>query len=321
MRLAEARDFPIFVLASDDLFVDTIIIEVNRRIERLRAETDLLAALDRIARESRPSEAVREQAHDLLPSLMERCIVLFSNTHDAIDADAFESVEKAWKASGLSRPGSLLAPWRDGIVIVCTQQPSLPLEAEDVIEAFRHDIAPSLDTRDKGLTTAIGTSSRHDQLSELGCALCEAYEASCIASSRGRDEMGYDELGILGAILPNLRGDFEGDPPLVEWANGLLGPMRDRDDETGGKLSETLVSYFENGESIPSTAATLGQHENTVRYRLTRIGDLTGADWREAEGREQLSLACHILECRDALCGMRSSRRPVPSPSRQTLSE
>lgn len=48
-------------------------------------------------------------------------------------------------------------------------------------------------------------------------------------------------------------------------------------------------------EDAPDDAARqLGQHANTVRYRLDKVRVLTGLDYRQPDQAEQLSLACAI---------------------------
>ncbi|WP_344387778.1 helix-turn-helix domain-containing protein, partial [Asanoa iriomotensis] len=44
----------------------------------------------------------------------------------------------------------------------------------------------------------------------------------------------------------------------------------------GGELIETLDAFFAAGGVLESAARALFVHPNTVRYRLRRIGDVTG---------------------------------------------
>jgi DNA-binding PucR family transcriptional regulator len=40
----------------------------------------------------------------------------------------------------------------------------------------------------------------------------------------------------------------------------------------------TLQVFFDAARSVRQTATRLGVHENTIRYRLARIAELTGLD-------------------------------------------
>ena len=44
----------------------------------------------------------------------------------------------------------------------------------------------------------------------------------------------------------------------------------------GGELLETLDAFFAAGGVLESAARALFVHPNTVRYRLRRIGEVTG---------------------------------------------
>jgi hypothetical protein len=72
-------------------------------------------------------------------------------------------------------------------------------------------------------------------------------------------------------LLPErvLAGDVEARRILRQDVYGVL--LR-----AGGELLETLDAFFAAGSVLESTARTLFVHPNTVRYRLRRIGEVTG---------------------------------------------
>lgn len=81
-------------------------------------------------------------------------------------------------------------------------------------------------------------------------------------------------------LLPerSLEGDPAARRQLVEE---VYAPLRD----AGSPLLDTLSVYLEHASSLEATARMLFVHPNTVRYRLGRIGELTGhmpADGRGA---------------------------------------
>ncbi|TQN31411.1 PucR-like helix-turn-helix protein [Haloactinospora alba] len=81
-------------------------------------------------------------------------------------------------------------------------------------------------------------------------------------------------------LLPerSLEGDPDARRQLVEE---VYVPLRD----AGSPLLDTLSVYLEHASSLEATARMLFVHPNTVRYRLGRIGELTGhmpADGRGA---------------------------------------
>jgi DNA-binding PucR family transcriptional regulator len=72
-------------------------------------------------------------------------------------------------------------------------------------------------------------------------------------------------------LLPEraLAGDPEAERQLVE---GLVLPLVD----AGGTLMETIDTYLEVGGVLETCARQLYVHPNTVRYRLRRVGEVTG---------------------------------------------
>ena len=55
-------------------------------------------------------------------------------------------------------------------------------------------------------------------------------------------------------------------------------------------LAETLLTYLRCGDNAVVAAERLHIHEQTVRYRLRRIAELTGGRFTEPEGRLDLML-------------------------------
>lgn len=62
---------------------------------------------------------------------------------------------------------------------------------------------------------------------------------------------------------------------------------------TSGPLVETLAAYLESGRSLEAAARTLFVHPNTVRYRLRRIGQVSG--WDPMDAREGFVLQMALV--------------------------
>ena len=121
---------------------------------------------------------------------------------------------------------------------------------------------------------------------------------------------------VLGPVVPGLlrasesaRAALSGARCVAAWPEGprvltardllperaLAGNGRARRDlvelvftplsAAGGDLMETCVNFLDHGGSVEATARALFVHPNTVRYRLKRIGEVSGyspADPRDA---------------------------------------
>ncbi len=82
---------------------------------------------------------------------------------------------------------------------------------------------------------------------------------------------GRTAAGRGDGLLPEraLCGDVTAHARLRET---VVAPLAD----AGGELARTLEVYLEGGGSLESCARTLFVHPNTVRYRLRRVGEITG---------------------------------------------
>lgn len=98
-----------------------------------------------------------------------------------------------------------------------------------------------------------------------------------------------EDLGILAAVL-TCAGEGSG-AAHVRWQ---LGPLLDRDADTGSDLVGTLAAYLGSGRSHAATAARLGVHTNTLYQRLHRIDELLGERWREPGRTFELGLALEL---------------------------
>jgi len=103
-----------------------------------------------------------------------------------------------------------------------------------------------------------------------------------------------DELGAGRLFLATCDPDL-----VVSFAEETFGGLVA--DPSKADLLTTLCSFFESMASIRRSAAALGVHENTIRYRLSRIEELTGLAVThdpDAQLRARLSLIVLLLQGR-----------------------
>jgi len=103
-----------------------------------------------------------------------------------------------------------------------------------------------------------------------------------------------DELGSGRLFLATSDADL-----VSSFAEETFGRLVD--DPSKADLLRTLCSFFDNMASIRRSAAGLGLHENTIRYRLSRIEEVTGLAVThdpDAQLRARLSLLVLLLQGR-----------------------
>ena len=94
----------------------------------------------------------------------------------------------------------------------------------------------------------------------------------------------FDDLGPYCFVLGRPESDIEAQ------AEAALGALAD-DEERYADLIKTLDAFIRLHGSVNAVARDLFLHRNTVRQRLRRIGQLTGADLADPNDRLALQLA------------------------------
>jgi sugar diacid utilization regulator len=118
--------------------------------------------------------------------------------------------------------------------------------------------------------------------------------ARCIDSFAGTDAvrvLAADDLGPGRLFVAN--GAADG---IDRFVDDVIGPLLTGEDGTADLL-RTLHVFYDTGRSVRLSAARLGIHENTVRYRLARVHSLTGLDVA-ADAGDQLTVQMSLLVLR-----------------------
>jgi purine catabolism regulator len=103
----------------------------------------------------------------------------------------------------------------------------------------------------------------------------------------------FDSLGVY-----RLLAALEGNPTVQDFADRVIGPLAQYDDDHRGSLVETISAFFLNHGNISKTAESLYVHRNTLLYRLDRIQELTNHDLNQSDMRLALHLALKLWQLR-----------------------
>jgi len=119
------------------------------------------------------------------------------------------------------------------------------------------------------------------------------YQEALVALKVGRKLHGpgallhFHDVGTYRLLLDI----WERDPEQIRSLYGeTIGPVDQYDQANGTQLVQTLTVFFKHNESLTKTAAELYAHRHTVRYRLEKIGDISGLSVFETEHKERLGL-------------------------------
>jgi sugar diacid utilization regulator/GAF domain-containing protein len=181
-------------------------------------------------------------------------------------------------------------------------------------ETFAHDNRATLEAVRRALRPAdrliAGVSSVHRGRDGYRSAQREAKQVlECIrrfSPAGGPSLFSADELGVGSLLLSSSDGEA-----VATFAEETVGELVR--EHSKADLLTTLCSFFDNMGSIRGSAAALDVHENTIRYRLSRIEELTGLAVMhdpDAQLRARLSLLVLLLQGR-LPNGMRAPTAPI----------
>jgi purine catabolism regulator len=183
------------------------------------------------------------------------------------------SIEKpvvvaAWPQRAAELVGPLLDGW-------------LFAEYDDITITLSGDLDQILQVaRDNALPCGIGEPA---PLAELRRVIPPALAALKLARTRGAP-VTYLDLASFDGLLEQQPVDR-----LAPFSEKLILPLVEHDREHGTALVQTLRTFLEVDGSVNATARELFLHPNSLRHRLKRVHELTGANPRVF--RERVALA------------------------------
>lgn len=135
-----------------------------------------------------------------------------------------------------------------------------------------------------------GISLKHNKvLEEVKGAVREASTAVKLATNE-TPVIFFQELGILGVLITQ-----DNKVAIRNMAELTLGNLYRDMDQGKAELIQTLYTFLTNGGNFEQTAEQMAISISGLRYRLTKITNLLGSEFRDPERRFQLLLSLKAL--------------------------
>lgn len=284
LRYADSKNFPIMVVNGSGVYFEDFVYEVRYR----HALMDLIDSceddLNRLLSDEVSNTDVLRYTRQLVPSLKPSFFVAYAIPDITLGQEDYNRILQDYRLSDLFQASNKLLKFGNNMIFVYSSD-MLSRDYEKTI----FDKIYSLVSYNKQHEVHLGISSPHYYSFEFRDAILEAKYAASSRISEQRDYLLYNNLGIYRLLLPHCSSrDF------VLYSNYILDPIRDYDAENETSFFETLLCYIQNDSDLKKTAVQLGQHENTIRYRLEKIHDICGLNYRINVDAEQLSIAVKI---------------------------
>ena len=136
----------------------------------------------------------------------------------------------------------------------------------------------------------IGIGNIHENMDEISLSIQEALYAGQYARLFGGSPVCFHEMGIYQILLPYSRN-----PWMEQYCRSILDPILEFDRQYEGELFRTAQLYVRMNRDVERVAGELHLHKNTIRYRMSRVRELIGADG-DGQADEQLSVAFRTYE-------------------------
>ncbi|MDQ5817900.1 MAG: helix-turn-helix domain-containing protein, partial [Actinomycetota bacterium] len=190
----------------------------------------------------------------------------------------------------------LLGPRSDNIILLLGPTEETP--PEELPEGARR-LAREVQRYVKGLLPDLTVSVGIGRYKRDPSLLPDAYSEAEVALEIGHRIHGPSSVSTFegtGTYKLLFRVLQENPEELEAFYGETLEPVVLYDSRYGTELVKTLTTYLENDASTVRTATGLFAHRHTIRYRLDRVGELTGLDVDKSEDRERLMLGIKAMQ-------------------------
>lgn len=151
-------------------------------------------------------------------------------------------------------------------------------------------------TLGSALEVAVGAATVPPGARDWAAAAAHAFDALAVARSLGRPYADADAPDVALEIVVR-RAQAAVRDVVADLPRHPLHRLLEHD-ARGGDLVATLAAWCRSGFDVPTTAAELHLHPNTLRYRLRRAREISGIDDTQPRQRLVLQLLLAAEEAR-----------------------
>ena len=255
LAFAEKKNFPIFSF-SKDLWFENIIFDIMYAVQF----DDKVYLSEEKIDNMLSGKMTRSELDIILKGISLKLRRYISVIYiSGKDLDAGRILRSFYLLKGFHSKG-LMVRYEDGLFLITTSDRG-NAKTHDLIRAEAFELL-GLDV-DGGLM--IGCSDVHEP-AQLDKAFRESHYCFTASSIEGSPFEHFSDAGIYQVILPSM-----GHTELIAFAKDITSAY-----DNNADLCETVKEYLASGGDVTKTSAALHCHQNTVRYRLGKIRELTG---------------------------------------------
>ena len=281
LQFADENDFPVFSI-SKNVYFENIIYEITDALQTDDRNLLTTENIDAMILGGVSKNKVYSIAKNLSISFKDNCCVTYiSGVSDEFREDMARYRRNFYLNRNFSDK-SMIVPYKDGFFIILTS-------AQNSKNAFDIILKNILGYLGINKVFYCCKSRIHKPFESLDKAFRESYNAYLASIAEGKNFDSYDDLGVY-EILVNDRNSSQ----MEEYMQRYIAPIKDKPD-----YMEAAEALVRNGGDIAKAADAFGCHQNTIRYKIARMRELTGSQSEtENEFYMNLSLAVRIYQLR-----------------------
>ncbi len=287
IRYADHNDFPIFILNDSYPFFEDIIVMISKAMERYDSLYYLGQKVEAFLSGEISGSQFSQAMLDMKPSLEEPLVAAYFMAKEPFSQEDYIRIENQMYDRSVIKPTDCMFFYGNGFMLIHSGPSVQDQPLEDMLRPYM--FAADLQVSHQ---FTVGVSGVHHTISEMEKTIQECLYACSFADETAGSVSFFDDLGLYQAILP-----FAQNSSMVSYMNRFIHPLEIYDNEKNSHLLNTVTQFVKESGSLENTAAAMGQHKNTIRYRLNKAGSILGIDPLSLGGYEQLALAVRIYIC------------------------
>lgn len=282
IRFSNEKEFPIFTFGQN-VYFENIIYEIMDAVQQedtlILAEQNILKMIEH----QLPKEEVTQISKSISLFFKEFAMAVYVKPPKDGERLDIRRILRSFYLNKSLKHKCMLCRYRKGLFMILTSDFAEPEKFEVILREAVESL--SLDSQ----KLLVCRSRVHRPYDELDRCLREGWHTYAAGIIDGRDYGQYGQIGVFRYLVP-LAGSYA----MGQFAEELLAPLLDKEE-----FLHTCLIFIHNKGDLAATAADCACHPNTIRYRLSKIRELTGlTEETEAEFYAELSSAVRIYRLR-----------------------
>lgn len=174
--------------------------------------------------------------------------------------------------------------YQDGFLFLLSFGKELKKDVSTYVNRFIKELIES------SSTCYLGVSDVFSELGKINKCIKESLTAYKCTQITKEQILYYPQLGVY-KLLMNID-----ERELEEFYQTTIVPLKEYDERSNMELLKTAIIYVDNDGDLKQTAKEMYQHQNTIRYRITKIKELLNMQDMNIKFHEQLSLAIKVYK-------------------------